>query len=39
VASGVKLEYRDKFGRKLTQREAFREISYRYAGALRKSMC
>lgn len=29
---GVKLEYRDEFGRKLTQKEAFRQISYRFHG-------
>eukprot|EP01036_Dinobryon_divergens_P029866 gene29866-39032_t len=26
---GVKLEYRDEYGRKLTQKEAFRQLSYR----------
>ena len=29
---GVKLEYRDEFGRKLTQKEAFRQICYRFHG-------
>jgi len=29
---GVKLEYRDEFGRKLTQKEAFRQLSYRFHG-------
>jgi hypothetical protein len=29
---GVKLEYRDNFGRKLTQKEAFRQLSYRFHG-------
>jgi U4/U6.U5 tri-snRNP-associated protein 1 len=29
---GVKLEYRDEFGRKLTQKEAYRQISYRFHG-------
>eukprot|EP00602_Paraphysomonas_sp_CaronLab_P008497 CAMPEP_0185027142 /NCGR_PEP_ID=MMETSP1103-20130426/11931_1 /TAXON_ID=36769 /ORGANISM="Paraphysomonas bandaiensis, Strain Caron Lab Isolate" /LENGTH=816 /DNA_ID=CAMNT_0027561011 /DNA_START=222 /DNA_END=2672 /DNA_ORIENTATION=+ len=29
---GVKLEYRDEKGRKLTQKEAFRQISYRFHG-------
>ena len=28
----VKLEYRDEFGRKLTQKEAFRQLSYRFHG-------
>jgi U4/U6.U5 tri-snRNP-associated protein 1 len=28
----VKLEYRDNFGRKLTQKEAFRQLSYRFHG-------
>ena len=28
----VKLEYRDQFGRKLTQKEAFRQLSYRFHG-------
>jgi hypothetical protein len=30
--TGVKLEYRDEFGRKLTQKEAFRQICYRFHG-------
>jgi U4/U6.U5 tri-snRNP-associated protein 1 len=29
---GVKLEYRDEYGRKLTQKEAFRQLSYRFHG-------
>jgi U4/U6.U5 tri-snRNP-associated protein 1 len=29
---GVKLEYRDEFGRKLTKKEAFRQLSYRFHG-------
>lgn len=29
---GVKLDYRDEFGRKLTQKEAFRQLSYRFHG-------
>jgi U4/U6.U5 tri-snRNP-associated protein 1 len=29
---GVKLEYRDEFGRKLTQKEAFRQLSYKFHG-------
>ena len=29
---GVKLEYRDEMGRKLTQKEAFRQLSYRFHG-------
>ena len=29
---GVKIEYRDEFGRKLTQKEAFRQLSYRFHG-------
>ncbi len=29
---GVKLEYRDKHGQKLTQKEAFRQLSYRFHG-------
>lgn len=29
---GVKLEYRDKDGRKLTQKEAFRQLSYDFHG-------
>jgi U4/U6.U5 tri-snRNP-associated protein 1 len=29
---GVKIEYRDKMGRKLTQKEAFRQLSYRFHG-------
>ena len=29
---GVKLEYRDEFGRKMTQKEAFRQLSYRFHG-------
>ena len=29
---GIKLEYRDEFGRKLTQKEAFRQLSYRFHG-------
>jgi len=29
---GVKLDYRDEFGRKMTQKEAFRQISYRFHG-------
>lgn len=35
VAEGddrIKLEYRDKFGRKLTQKEAFRQLSYKFHG-------
>ena len=28
----VKLEYRDENGRKLTQKEAFRQLSYRFHG-------
>lgn len=28
----IKLEYRDKFGRKLTQKEAFRQLSYKFHG-------
>jgi U4/U6.U5 tri-snRNP-associated protein 1 len=30
--SGVKIEYRDEFGRKLTQKEAFRQLSYKFHG-------
>lgn len=30
--SGVKIEYRDKFGRKLTQKEAFRQLCYTFHG-------
>jgi U4/U6.U5 tri-snRNP-associated protein 1 len=29
---GIKLEYRDEFGRKLTQKEAFRQLSYKFHG-------
>ena len=29
---GVRIEYRDEFGRKLTQKEAFRQLSYRFHG-------
>ncbi len=29
---GVKIEYRDEFGRKLTQKEAFRQLSYKFHG-------
>lgn len=29
---GVKLEYRDEFGRKLTQKEAFRQLCYKFHG-------
>jgi len=29
---GVKLEYRNEFGRKLTQKEAFRQLSYKFHG-------
>lgn len=29
---GVNLEYRDEYGRKLTQKEAFRQLSYRFHG-------
>ncbi len=29
---GVKIEYRDEYGRKLTQKEAFRQLSYRFHG-------
>lgn len=29
---GVNIEYRDKLGRKLTQKEAFRQLSYRFHG-------
>ena len=29
---GVKLEYRDDYGRKLTQKEAYRQICYRFHG-------
>jgi U4/U6.U5 tri-snRNP-associated protein 1 len=29
---GVKIEYRDKMGRQLTQKEAFRQLSYRFHG-------
>ena len=32
VDFGVKLEYRDEFGRKMTQKEAFRQLSYRFHG-------
>ena len=30
--SSVKLEYRDEFGRKLTQKEAFRQLCYKFHG-------
>lgn len=30
--SGVKIEYRDEFGRKLTQKEAFRQLCYSFHG-------
>ena len=30
--AGVKLEYRDEFGRKLTQKEAFRQLCYKFHG-------
>jgi U4/U6.U5 tri-snRNP-associated protein 1 len=30
--AGVKIEYRDEFGRQLTQKEAFRQLSYRFHG-------
>lgn len=30
--AGVKIEYRDEFGRKLTPKEAFRQLSYRFHG-------
>jgi U4/U6.U5 tri-snRNP-associated protein 1 len=32
VKDGVKLDYRDEFGRLLTKKEAFRRISYRFHG-------
>lgn len=32
IDNGVKIEYRDEFGRKLTQKEAFRQLSYRFHG-------
>ena len=32
AVSGVKLEYRDEYGRKLTKKEAFRQLSYRFHG-------
>lgn len=32
VEKGVTIEYRDDFGRKLTQKEAFRQLSYRFHG-------
>jgi len=30
--NNVKLEYRDEYGRKLTQKEAFRQLSYKFHG-------
>lgn len=30
--NGVNIEYRDKYGHKLTQKEAFRQLSYRFHG-------
>lgn len=32
VSDGIKLEYRDEFGRVMTKKEAFRQISYRFHG-------
>eukprot|EP01039_Chlorochromonas_danica_P009413 gene9413-10398_t len=32
VGEGIKIEYRDDYGRKLTQKEAFRQLSYRFHG-------
>ncbi|RHY13082.1 hypothetical protein DYB36_002989 [Aphanomyces astaci] len=32
IKDGVKLDYRDEFGRLLTKKEAFRRISYRFHG-------
>ncbi|OQR80800.1 U4/U6.U5 tri-snRNP-associated protein [Achlya hypogyna] len=32
IKDGVKLDYRDEFGRLLTKKEAFRQISYRFHG-------
>ena len=32
VKDGVKLEYRDEFGRPLTKKEAFRQLSYKFHG-------
>ncbi|EQC28502.1 hypothetical protein SDRG_13830 [Saprolegnia diclina VS20] len=32
IKDGVKLDYRDEFGRLLTKKEAFRQLSYRFHG-------
>lgn len=32
VRDGVKLEYRDEFGRQMTKKEAFRHLSYKFHG-------
>ena len=32
IKNGVKLDYRDEFGRLLTKKEAFRKLSYKFHG-------